>query len=285
MRKHKYLSIKGINSRLEGFVRKHPIVFSLIVVTVLLVILDCIFKCTILNRMSENNGRISSLTATYWGAIVGGFISGGITLFGVLMTIRFTQDENRKAKELEYRPWLDYTYKTVKAIMEGKIIQDVAFESFDENGTNPEPKYYGVLSFINVGVGPAIDINVQYEYPDDGRKHQPILHGLPANNNTCQSGETAVIPFVLYLHFDSIPKESFQYNDKGEAYLPHDFISKYKDYDFSITIQYKDLLNNQYEQVLSFKASIGCEYKIDGSENGSYHYGMRLNEVGLPKQV
>lgn len=100
--------ISMITNKLESLIRKHPIVLSLLVFTVVLIFIDMIFKGSIIDRSKESEGLISTLTATYWSAIIGGFISGGITLLGVLMSNHRQDQVFKETQRLSNMPVLHF---------------------------------------------------------------------------------------------------------------------------------------------------------------------------------
>jgi len=54
---------------------------------------------------------ISSI-ASYWGGIIGGILSGTLTVIGVIVTIRYYRDSDAKKRRIEYMPFLVAEVKT-----------------------------------------------------------------------------------------------------------------------------------------------------------------------------
>lgn len=252
----------------------------LFILFVILIIVVYLFYRYLLNLFIQKELVLVEWESTYWAAIIGGVVSGFITLAGVLLTIEYTREQNRKDRELQYRPVFDYQYKyTKRADVEGTLIDYISFISFTRDSNRYNHIFNGLLTFKNVGVGPAIDISIDYSFPDDGLKHIYGWLHAPSAIKSLQSGEIGCIPIEMPFEFETIPKTAFLFDDKGNIYLDESVLMNYKNYKINVVIKYKDLLNNQFEQSIIFKGSFGHTYKSDGGEEGKYTFDLFLDNI------
>lgn len=237
------------------------------------------------NNVQSNidNSTWAGFFGSYLGAIIGGLVS----LLGIGITIVYTQDQNRKDRELQIRPYFDFMYNhTEKPTAYKKDIGYVAFECDPDvkNSENKEPEVNGVLVLKNIGVGTALHCSMDYTIPDNGRKYGPVLFTNPktiVGVNAFQPGEEGSITFHMKLNFETIPKETFIEVDNRKI-PPFDATKKYPDFEIKMHFSYCDLLENRYSQELIFKSNIYTSYKMDGSENGKYLCDMHLINVTQP---
>lgn len=249
-------------------------------IIVALMVVVYLFYRYLLNLFIQKEIGLLEWESTYWAAILGGIISGLITLIGVLLTIEYTREQNRKDRELQYRPVFDYQYKYTNRIeIEGTLIDYISFISFTSYNYNYNHVFNGLLTFKNVGVGPAIDIAVDYSFPDDGLNHSYGRLFAPPAIRSLQSGEIGCVPIELPFEFETIPKTAFLFDENGKIYLDEKVLMNYKTYEFKVVIKYKDLLNNQFKQTIFFEGLFGRSYKSDGSEEGSYTFDLLLKDI------
>lgn len=87
------------------------------------VIQDSVGKLAVANDL--NAAWIGSV-ASYWGGIIGGLISGILTVIGVALTIKYYKDSDASKSRIEHMPFLmaevkDYTDKKIDNIITGGV--------------------------------------------------------------------------------------------------------------------------------------------------------------------
>lgn len=262
--------------------------FAIIALIILILVIGCPLFLDIFifgNHVPSNidNSSWASFFGSYFGAIIGGLVS----LFGIVITIYFTQDQNRKDRELQIRPYFDFMYnQTEKPTSYKKDIGYIAFQCDPDvkNNDMQGPEVNGVLVLKNIGVGTALHCTMSYEIFDNGRKHSPILFTIPekiVGVNAFQPGEEGSITFHMKLNFEPISKEMFIYTDGQRMMLP-EALNKYPDFEIKVRFSYCDLLENKYSQNLTFKSNIYASYELDGNEEGKYLCDMHLINVTQP---
>ncbi len=125
-----------------------------IVIIVILIIVGAIIQCKLASYVTslkcENSNYstwISSL-ASYWGAIIGGIISGGLAFFGVAITIKYYRDSDAEKTKIEYMPFLKIDY-----VGQYKLYGDEKVYRLDEDVKESEYGYPYHLKIKNIGRG------------------------------------------------------------------------------------------------------------------------------------
>lgn len=96
--------------------------------------------------------------ASYWGGIIGGIISGALTVVGVILTIKYYRDSDAIKSRIEHMPFLmvevnGYTdKKTDDSIIGGVKIYEINSKSIN-NDILEEKKLYYRIRFRNIGQG------------------------------------------------------------------------------------------------------------------------------------
>ena len=83
-------------------------------------------KFIFINTYPSNidNNAWASFLGSYLGSIIGGLFSLG----GIFLTIRFTRNQNKQDRELQIRPYFDFTLKDSKdTIPDNKQIAYIGF--------------------------------------------------------------------------------------------------------------------------------------------------------------
>ncbi len=222
---------------------------SIIVLFVLILLPYLIDLCVFGNSISSNltNAEWASFLGGYIGALIGGIIS----LVGIILTIRFTKLENKKDRELQFRPYFVLWYDKTGNIKNVDIIDILIhqFEDSEERG----PIVKGAVYFKNIGVGPAIDCKVEIAPIEAQRKSK--FRGSNAVFSAFESGKTMALGIQLYMGFENIPKDSLdivngRYQPKAEVF------NKYKNFEIKVTITYSDMLNNRFCQSIVLESHI-----------------------------
>lgn len=143
----------------------------------------------------------------YYGSIMSGLLSGGITFIGVWITIEYYKNQDKKEEISKRQPYLRISNKTEE---ENKIATKIVFD----NDKSLYPPYTINCIIENIGLGPAIDIEIK-EFSNNKKQFQESVINLMPKEN-CD----------IELHYVST-KESD---------------------DHIILVLFKDILNNTYEQ-------------------------------------
>lgn len=199
----------------------------------------------------------------FLGGYIGALIGAAVSLGGIVITIRYTNEQNTKERELQVRPYCAIRYvATSKAVTTRKELGCLMLGC--EPQANNGPAYRSVIYIKNIGLGPAIEFEFDVDDIDDGRKHYPILEQRTpetANNavNLLQPGDEAIIPINIWFNFDHITDEDLENVDDplfGEPCVKHNVMNKYKNFDISITVKYCDMYQNEYAQKITLSSNM-----------------------------
>lgn len=202
----------------------------------------------------------------FLGGYVGALIGAAVSLIGIVLTIRYTNEQNTKERELQVRPYCAIRYvATPETVATRKQLGCLMLGC--EPQANNGPRYHSVIYVKNIGLGPAIEFEFDVDDIDDGREHYPILEQRTpetANNavNILQPGEEAIIPVNIWFNFDHIKDEDLESVASplfGAPCVKHNVMSKYKNFDILVTVKYCDMYQNEYAQkiVLSTNMHVG----------------------------
>lgn len=95
------------------------VVFSIVIMVVTIAI-PKIIQCSI-NQLSitdDLNATWLGSIASYWGGVIGGVISGTLTVIGVILTIKYYKDSDQNSKRIEHMPFIKM--KIIDSKMAGK---------------------------------------------------------------------------------------------------------------------------------------------------------------------
>lgn len=240
------------------------------------------------NNFPSNIGNESwaGFLGSYLGAIIGGLVS----LFGIVITIWFTQDQNRRDRELQIRPYFDFMFnRTAEIASHRKEVGYLAFECDPEidNNEGKKPVLNGLLIMKNIGVGTAINCSAKCECVDLQRPTKPILFQIDkriAGVQAFEAGEEGGMVFHICMNLAKIPKEEFIDFPLGKT-VPHEYVSNSPRFSIRMEFEYSDLLENRYQQILTFKADTYVSYKHDASEDAEYLGELHLIDVTRPVKI
>ncbi len=242
-----------------------------------------------------NNDFPSNITNSDWvgffGGYIGALIGASVSLAGIIITIRYTNEQNKKDRELQVRPYCSIRYvHDNKIIGTNKVIAELPIGC--EPKQNDGPEYTSILYIKNIGLGPAIEFEFKIDELDDGREHYPILmqRNAEISNrfvNLLQSGEEAAFPIHIYFNFDPIKEDDFI--DIGEDGLfrytvKHDVMQKYKNFDIVINMKYRDMFQNQYYQKIILSSNMHVGGKMD-EKQAEHLCDINLKEITSPVKV
>ena len=206
----------------------------------------------------------------FFGGYIGSVIGAVVSLVGIVITIRYTSEQNKKDRELQVRPYCTIRYvPNPKTISTRKQLGHLMFGC--EPQENKSPRYQSVVYIKNVGMGPAIEFDFDVDKIDDGRKHYPILaQRTPesVNNavNLLQPGEEAIFPISIFFNFDKISEDDimeFEDDSLGKYYVNPSIQNKYKNFEIKITVKYYDMFQNMFVQTISLFSNMYTSISSD----------------------
>lgn len=201
----------------------------------------------------------SVLKNSEWASFLGSFLGGLISLVGIYLTIKYTQAENKKERELMYKPHIRICACKPDEKFDYICIPTKSNCCYTENGKN-----CGIgIKIKNVGLGPLINFSLsefKYVHKRNGEVICPIKYG---HDDFFEKEEI----LQLYFEFD------LDIHDKDlEGILPQDTnkILKFMNYggEFSFVIKGNDLSGEPYIK----KVKIHISDQICGDENGKLSY-------------
>lgn len=131
------------------------IVFGAVTIGVQISIQHSIDKLSVTNNL--NATWIGSL-ASYWGGIIGGVISGSLTVIGVAWTIKYYNGSDAIKRRVEHMPFLmvemnGYTDKKTDGSVTGGVnIYEIKSKEIN-NGNSEEKTFYYRIRLRNIGQG------------------------------------------------------------------------------------------------------------------------------------
>lgn len=241
------------------------------------------------------NGFPSNIENSDWvgffGGYVGALIGAIVSLAGINITIRYTNEQNKKDRELQVRPYCAMRYvHDNKLVGTNKIIAElpIGCEPEENNG----PKYTSIIYIKNIGLGPAVEFDFDMDEINDGREHYSILMQRNADTsnlsvNLLQPGEEAAFPIYIFFNFDKITEDDFL--DLGESEMPrytvkHEVMQKYKNFDIVIHIKYHDLFMNTFYQKIILSSNIYVSEKMN-ERQADYRCDINLKEITTPVKL
>lgn len=262
---------------------------TIVIILIIFFLLSVSFP-SIIDWVIVNNNFPSNIKNSDWVGFLGGYLGsiiGSITsLVGIVVTIRYTNEQNRISREVQVQP-----YCSIRYVHEDKIhgtnkilgIFTLVYKSIKNNG----PNYRSTIYIKNVGMGPALDFEIYDEDIDDGRTHCPVLPQLSvdADKNACfmlQPGEEGAIPMNIVFNFDPITKEDINIDEKIGPYVKQNIAEKYKNFEIRIKIRYYDVFQNKFEQSITLKAEMSRLYRNLEAEHKCDIY---LNDITAPKKL
>lgn len=268
---------------------KNKKVISLIVISLLFVfaiplIIDWIIIGNDIQSNISNSDWVGFL-GDYIGAIIGAVVS----LVGIAITIRYTNSQNKKDRELQVRPYCSIKFiQDANLIGTNKVLAELPI-GCGSNDDNDEKPTTGIIYIKNIGLGPAVEFEFDVDELDDGREHYPVLltrntQTVSRATNLLQAGEEGAFPIYIWFNFDPITQDDFEVIEGFGETLKFSLLKKYKSYDIKIYIKYSDLYQNQYQQTIIIGVSIGSEYNTK-DKTGTFVADLNLKETTIPEKI
>ena len=266
----------------------------LIAVIVLVVVIECpilidafIFGNTVPSNIT--NGEWAGFLGSYLGAIIGAIVS----LLGIAATIVFTNNQNRKDRELQVLPFFVVRYEQTDAPTRRKLSLGRLNYKCDpwQKNTDTKPHIDGMVLLQNVGVGVAIDCNISDLRINEEREYVPTLSIARETpyGRSLKIGEEASFTIHIELNCQKLSKTDF--GDQIDESLPilikdlkPGVSDRYKNFSIEMDFDYYDILGNKYRQELRFEAKyvILCYFE---NNTGEYTCEFNLESVSNPKKI
>lgn len=245
------------------------IIYVCIAIVLIPIFIDFIILGNKFPSNVNNNDWIGFL-----GSYVGALIGAVITLVGVIMTINYTRKEANEDRRLSIAPYIKYTMleKTLKTKQHNLDV--FYFEKDDNTEINT------TVIMKNIGLGPVLNIEVLDIYFNGEFTNRRSI-GVPG---VIEKDEEILLLIDLRLKLEEI-KEDDVIEDKTE--LPDSLFrfnvpDNYKNVggELSFKIKYKDLMNNEYEQIVKIKVIIALESNINNPRKWNYTKPkLRIKEI------
>lgn len=255
--------------------KKKLIVLSIIVLVVI-VLLPIAMDWIIVGNAIPSNVSNSDWVG-FFGGYIGALIGAATSLGGIVITIRYTNQENKKDRELQVRPYCSLRYVPTKELTHGEKILGsymIAFDPKENNG----PFINGVLYIKNIGLGPAINFKIEVELCDNERKYNPVMFArtpevLNSYVTLLQPGDEGTFTLHINQNFDKISKENIisykELDGRTEYTISQKEHGKYKSFSSLVTITYSDMYENEFCQKICFKTYNYFQCDAQGGEYGS----------------
>ena len=227
----------------------------------------------------------------FFGGYVGALLGAVVSLFGIIATIKYTNEQNKIDRELQVRPYCSIRYvHDDKIVGTNKVLAELPIGCEPEE--NDGPVCVNILYIKNIGLGPAIEFKFSLDDIDDGRKHYPILMQQNAEISNCyvnllQVGEEAALPIYIYFNFDPIEEKDFIDLGEQEPFrfvIKPEIVGKYKNFEMVIHIKYSDMYQNQYSQKVTLYSNMHVSYDSD-NKKGEHLCDINLKEITIPQKV
>lgn len=242
------------------------------------------------------NSITSNVSNSDWvgflGGYIGSLIGATVSLIGIVITIRYTNEQNKKDRELQIRPYCSVRYVHDDHLVgTNKIIGQLPIGC--EPQKNNGPRYTSIIYIKNIGLGPAVEFEFDVDEIDDGREHYPILMQRDAktgnhSTNLLQSGEEAALPIYIYFNFDPIYEDDFiEWDDVMPEYkysVKSEIMKKYKNFNITIHVKYHDMYQNTYYQKISLYSNMYVGGEIQ-HKKASHCCDINLKDVTVPKRI
>ena len=269
--------------------KKKTIVISIVVFVIIVILLPVLVDWFIIG-----NNIPSHVSNKDWVSFLGGYIGAilgaAVSLIGIIITIRYTNEQNKIDRELQIRPYCSIRYvHDNKLVGTNKILGELLLgcEPKENNG----PEYTSILYLKNIGLGPAIEFEFDIDEIEDGRKHYLAFSQCDSevsnkSVNLLQPGEEAAFPIRVYFNFDPISEEDFIETGEGSLFkydVKPSIMQKYKNFNIVMHVKYYDMYQNQYYQKITLSSNMYI-----GGENGKqirHLCDLNLKEITFPMKI
>lgn len=267
--------------------KKKTIFIAVLISIILIVGLPLALDWLIIGNKFPSNIENSDWVG-FFGGYIGSIIGAVVSLFGIIITIRYTNEQNKKDRELQVRPYCAIRYVHDNKLRgTNKIIAELPIGCEPEENNGAE--YTSIIYIKNIGLGPALEFDFDIDDIDDGREHYPILIRRNADTsnravNLLQPGEEAAFPIHVFFNFDKITEDDFIDTGEPEPFryaVKLEVMQKYKNFDIVIHVKYHDMYMNTYYQKITLSSNMHVSGKI-GEKQADHLCDINLKEITIP---
>ena len=180
--------------------KKKTIFITILISLILIIGLPLAIDWLIIGSKFPSNIENSDWVG-FFGGYIGALIGAIVSLAGIIITIRYTNEQNKKDRELQVKPYCAMRYvHDDRLVGTNKIIAElpIGCEPKENNG----PKYTSIIYIKNIGLGPAVEFDFDVDEIDDGREHYLVLMQQNADTSNrsvdlLQPGEEAAFPIYI----------------------------------------------------------------------------------------
>lgn len=261
--------------------KKRSIIISIICTAIILILLPIALDWYIFGNKLPSN-----LSNSDWSSFLGGYIGSIIasifSVVGILISIKYSDAQNRKDREIQIRPFFDIRYESnVKQVRNQKFINKILgyYSLVYEPIENQGPELQGYLIIKNAGIGSAVNIKFVENKVNNDRKRilSFMTSTAPATVNALLPGEEGCVEIHLHLNYDKISSDDIIiYN--GEKMPSQKVWNKYNlRFDISTSLFYEDILGNKFKQDIVFVCHTSISFDISG--NGQYSPDLSIKSI------
>ena len=169
-----------------------------------------------------------------------------------------------------------------------RVIHDSYFLiDIKQNYLDDKARIYEVNE-IGYYIWKQLDVVSDVDDIDDGKEHYPIIpQQTPEimNNavNLLQPGEEAIVPVSIWFNFDPITEADIEIVEGaplGKYQIKHGILSKYKNFDIIITVNYYDMYQNEYSQKVKLSSNMYASITQEGK--AKHLCDINLKEATVP---
>lgn len=267
---------------------------NILIITLLGIFLIIVIPI-IVDWLIIGNNIPSNITNSDWVNFLGGYIGailGGIgSLIGIVWTIKFTAEQNRKDRELQIRPYFDIKCEFAESFTFtknwlGYVIIDTWEKEDEKNKQNKVCSY--LICLKNVGNGPATNLSFKVVMNTEKIQYSSkfTTKNLKVTTSSVSPNSHAEVCVEVFNKKQAPKKEDCTWDMVDEMpickydHMKYTFPSRFS---FALEMTYNDLLGNRFLQVMQFDAFFEMSIKKD--EDCSFKCEIDLKEISSPTMI
>lgn len=263
--------------------KKHRMILGLIIICFVVTIIPLIVDWLIIGNNVPSNISNSGWV-TFLGAYIGALVSGAISLSGIVLTIRFTREQNKMDRELQIRPYFDIVQTT--PIIEENWLGEIKIAFDGEPSIEVSKIGSSGMRLKNVGTGPATDIFflVSLDHVDIRHKAEYDNTCSYISTNLLREDECGTVPIIITHRISHLSGNDVIDHEDRSVSLENNIEVKNKkihnipeDFYITLKLMYRDLIGNQFCQVICLSA-VG---KISFVEFNEYEFNFEIEIVEM----
>lgn len=140
--------------------RKQKLLFGSVIAALVLLVLG--MNAYLTKYASSNHGDISIIRATYWASIIGSFVAGILTLFGVIFTILYYKKSDYEQSRLRHMPYMQVSFGDyISSDETGSYFPDMLLSIGRANDPRC-PSSGKSITINNIGLGLAVNLKCKW---------------------------------------------------------------------------------------------------------------------------